>query len=205
MKLKRLFLAKKTAVTTAIFLSTILYFSCSSTKFSVPIPGQNETVVTNIFVEYMNIADIYFELEKFAKAETYYKAAMGNNDIYWSAYYKLAKCYVYQSKWADAQETYETILKRDPDNNSIKASIAYIYAMNGNHQKALDVYEELIKENPDQAEYLENYICVLLATENIDEAKTSIGELKEKFPENKRIEEFEKQLPKEETEEEKTE
>ncbi|MBP5603094.1 MAG: tetratricopeptide repeat protein [Treponema sp.] len=153
----------------------------------------------------MNIADIYFELEKFAKAETYYKAAMGNNDIYWSAYYKLAKCYVYQSKWADAQETYETILKRDPDNNSIKASIAYIYAMNGNHQKALDVYEELIKENPDQAEYLENYICVLLATENIDEAKTSIGELKEKFPENKRIEEFEKQLPKEETEEEKTE
>ena len=117
MKLKRLFLdnfIKKTAVFFAAVFA-FLFISCSSNKFAFPIPGENASAITNIYIEYLNIADIYFSLEKFDKAESYYKAAMGNKDIYWNAYYKLAKCYVYQSKWGDAQTAYETMLKRDPD------------------------------------------------------------------------------------------
>ena len=196
MKLKRLFLDS------IFLLSFVMIISCSSTKFSVPIPGQNEAVITNIYIEYLNIADIYFGLEKFDKAETYYKAAMGNKDIYWSAYYKLAKCYVYQSKWGDAQSTYETILKRDPDNSSIKSSMAYIYAMSGNTQKSIEIYKELIEAEPDQQELLENYICVLLTDENNkEEAQEAYETLKERFPESKKIEEFDKQFPKPEPEE----
>ena len=170
---------------------------------SVPIPGRNEAVITNIYAEYLNIADIYFGLEKFDKAETYYKAAMGNNDIYWTAFYKLAKCYVYQSKWGDAQAAYETILKRDSENGSIKASMAYIYAMNGSKDKAIEMYKELIDNNQDVSEYQENYICILLANEQTEEARQAFEQYKEKFPESKRVEEFEKQFPKheEETEE----
>ena len=204
MKLKKLFSAKSKHCISCIVFSTLFAFSvlsCSSTKLSVPIPGRSDAVITNIYIEYLNIADIYFDLEKFDKAETYYKAAMGNNDIYWKAYYKLAKCYVYQSKWGDAQTAYETMLKRDPDNSSIKSSIAYIYAMNGNTQKALEIYSELVEQVADQTELLENYICVLLAAEKTDEAQVQYDSLKEKFPESKRLEEFSKFFVVEESEE----
>ena len=149
MKLKRLYWAK--LCTAVVFFAAVLCLniSCSSNKIAVPIPGQSEAVQKNIYIEYMNIADIYFGLEKYDKAESYYKAAMGNKDIYWTAIYKLAKCYAYESKWADAQTIYETLLKRDEDNNTLKASVAYIYAMTGNTDKACSMYEELIKNNPE--------------------------------------------------------
>ena len=141
MKLKRLYWAR--AVLAAVVFAAVacLTISCSSNKIAVPIPGESESVQKNIYIEYMNLADAYMSLEKYDKAETYYKAAMGNKDIYWTAYYKLATCYVYQSKWADAQTVYETLLKRDSENNSVKASLAYIYAMNGRTEKACSAYE----------------------------------------------------------------
>lgn len=190
MKLKKSFWARAFFIVVLFTTASILSISCSSNKIAVPIPGQNEAVQKNIYIEYMNIADTYFDLQKYDKAETYYKAAMGNKEIYWTAYYKLAKCYAYQSKWADAQTVYETLLKRDPDNNSLKASVAYIYAMNGNTDKSSNMYELLIKENPEQSEYLENYICVLLGAELKEDAETQFEILKEKFPNSKRIEEF---------------
>ena len=187
-------------ITAALFIAAVILLnsSCSSNKLSFPIPGQNTAVITNIYVEYLNIADIYFGLEKYDKAESYYKAAMGNKDIYWNAYYKLAKCYAYQSKWPDAQTAYEKMLKRDPDNISLKSSIAYIYAMNGNTDKAIDMYKALIEESPDQVELLENYICVLIAADKNEEGEEQFNILKEKFPESSRLEELEKQFKKEE-------
>ncbi len=186
-------MVKITRTAALVFSAAVLFFniSCSSNKIAFPIPGERNAAITNIYAEYLNIADIYFELEKFDKAESYYKAAMGNRDIYWNAYYKLAKCYAYQSKWGDAQTAYETMLKRDPANTSIKSSIAYIYSMNGNTDKAIDLYQELLQESPDQVEILENYICLLLAVEKKEEAQSQVELLKEKFPESKRIEEFE--------------
>ncbi len=194
MKLKRLYWAKKSAAVLFCAAVLCLNISCSSTKMAVPIPGQSDAVISNIYIEYQNIADIYFGLEKFDKAETYYKAAMGNKDIYWTAYYKLAKCYVYQSKWGDAQTAYETMLKRDPENTTLKSSVAYIYAMNGSTEKSLELYNSLIQEIPESSEILENYICVLLADEKKDEAAQQYNMLKEKFPDSKRLEEFGKQF-----------
>lgn len=192
MKLKRLSLAR-TCLSVIIFTAGLCFFSsCSSNKIAVPIPGQGDAVQKNIYIEYLNIADTYFSLEKYDKAESYYKTAMGNKEIYWTAYYKLAKCYVYESKWGEAQTVYEEMLKRDPQNNTIKSSIAYIYAMNGNTDKACTMYEELIDNNPDVSEYLENYICVLLACEKREEAEIQLNILKEKFPQSKRVEEFSK-------------
>ena len=204
MKLKKSSWAK-IAFTAVMAVMLCLNISCTSNKIAVPIPGQSDAVQKNIYIEYLNIADIYFELEKYAKAETYYKAAMGNKEIYWTAYYKLAKCYAYESKWADAQTVYETLLKRDPDNNSLKASVGYIYAMNGNTDKASQIYEKLIEENPDQADYLENYICILLGAEKNEEAEAAYNTLVEKFPSSKRVEEFKKQFEKPEPEEENSE
>ena len=194
MKLKRLYWAR--AVIAAVFCIAVplLTASCSSSKIAFPIPGQRESAVKNIYIEYMNLADAYYELEKYDKAVSYYKAAMENKDIYWTAYYKLARCYVYQSKWDLAQTSYESLLKRDTENNSLKSSLAYIYAMNGNVEKSTAMYEELIDSNPDQSEYLENYICLLLAQDKKDEAKTQFDILAEKYPASKKIEELSKQF-----------
>ena len=194
MKLKRLYWAR--VVIAAVFCITVSLFaaSCSSSKIAVPIPGQKESAVKNIYIEYMNLADAYYELGKYDKAVSYYKAAMENKDIYWTAYYKLARCYVYQSKWDLAQTSYETLLKRDPENNSLKSSLAYIYAMNGNTEKSAQVYQELIAQNPDQSEYLENYICVLLAQGKKEDAKEQFEILNQKHPSSAKITELAKQF-----------
>ena len=70
MKLKRLFWDKRIAFTTGLLLLVISTISCSSSKFEIPIPGKNDTVISNIYIEYMNIADTYFDLKKYDKAET---------------------------------------------------------------------------------------------------------------------------------------
>ena len=199
MKLKKLF-SVRTYLFAIIFAAGSCFFiSCSSNKIAVPIPGQGDAVQKNIYVEYLNIADTYFSLEKYDKAESYYKTAMGNKEIYWTAYYKLAKCYVYESKWGEAQTIYEEMLKRDPENNTIKSSIAYIYAMNGNTDNAITLYEELIENNPDVSEYLENYICILLACDKKEEAEIQFNTFKEKFSQSKRVEEFSKLFEEEPT------
>ena len=66
--------------------------------------------------------------------------------------------------------------------------------MNGNVDKSTAMYEELIESNPDQSEYLENYICLLLAQDKKDEAKTQFDILAEKYPASKKIEELSKQF-----------
>ena len=173
MKLKKLFSAKKTYCRIFAVLSLLLFFSCTSASLSVPVPGQGAAKTRNIYAEYYNLGDSYFKLE---------------------SYYKLAKCYVYQSKWGDAQTAYETMLKRDPENTTIQSSVAYIYAMNGNIDKSLEIYKDLIEKIPESPEVLENYICVLLADEQKDEASIQYDILKEKFPESKRLEELGKQF-----------
>ena len=198
MKLKRLYWARAGIKAIVCIVFCLFTISCSSNKIAFPIPGQSESANKNIYIEYLSIADIYFDLEKYDKAETYYKAAMTNKDIYWTAYYKLARCYVYQSKWADAQSVYEEILKRDPDNSALKSNMAYIYAMNGNTNQSCLLYEQLINDYPEQSEYLENYICVLLAAEKKEEAEASYIKLRENFPDSKRIQEFDPQFVKEE-------
>ncbi len=202
MRLKRLFWARGKLEGFIVLLISCLITSCSSNKIALPIPGQNEAVQKNIYIEYMNIADTYFELQKYDKAENYYKAAMSNKDIYWTAFYKLAKCYVYQNKWALAQDAYENFLKRDENNNSLKASLAYIYAANGNISKSKEAYLELIEENPQQADYLENYISILIAMENMEEAKIYYEKLKEEFPSSSKIEDFKKKFESPESSEE---
>ena len=74
--------------------------------------------------------------------------------------------------------------------------------MNGNTEKAGQIYEKLIEENPDQADYLENYILILLGAEKKEEAEAAYNSLVEKFPASKRVEEFKKQFEKEEPAEE---
>lgn len=186
MKLKKSFSAS------LLILFSIIFSSCMSTSFDIPVPGQGDVKMININQEYLNIGDTYFKLEDYRNASNYYQKAMQNRKTYWNAYYKLAKCYAYLSDWNNALPMYKTILKRDPENASIKASIAYIYSMQGEFNKAEDLYTELISTQSENQSYLENYLAILLANEsklkqNKQTYEKYFAELQENFPESKNI------------------
>ena len=57
----------------AVFIS-LLFFSCN-TSAHFPVPGESEVKKNNMYVEYLNIANTYMDLEKFDKAIEFYSKA----------------------------------------------------------------------------------------------------------------------------------
>jgi len=182
---------KKNIISFLLSITFFIFISCKTTDL---IPGSNRIKIQNIYNEYLNIANVYYELEKFDKAIEYYTLAMDSKELYWACYYKLAQCSALTSKWSQAEEHYVVLQKRDPENSSIKASLAYIKAMGGNVEESKKMYQELIHEHPENQLYLENYIAILFLEKNIAEASVPLATLKDLFPDSKNISKFESQL-----------
>ena len=174
-------------------LVTVLLFSCnSSTHF--PVPGERKITQAALHAEYFLIADAYAELENYEKAIQYYKLAMRDKNLYWTALYKLGRMYAFSKNWNNAKDVFEKLLARDPQNMSLKLSLAYIQAMSGSFDEAKIAYESLIDEQQKNETPLINYIIILLSLEDFDAAETQLAVLKERFPENTSISDFEKRL-----------
>lgn len=184
---------KKIIFVAALVISSF-FISCASSGSLIP--GENQAIIQNIYVEYLNIADTYYSQQNYDKAISYYTKALENKNIYWNAYYKLAKCYVFKSNWTEAEIMYKKILERDSDNMSIKSALAYIYSMNNNLDEALKAYEELYNLQPTDMESLENYIAVLLLKENTELSESLITKLGEEFPDSTNTDKFVAQLKK---------
>lgn len=182
---------KKNIISFLLSITFFIFISCKTTDL---IPGSNRIKIQNIYNEYLNIANVYYELEKFDKAIEYYTLAMDSKELYWACYYNLAQCYALTSKWSQAEEHYVVLQKRDPENSSIKASLAYIKAMGGNVEESKKMYQELIHEHPENQLYLENYIAILFLEKNITEVSVPLATLKDLFPDSKNISKFESQL-----------
>ncbi len=192
MKLRKSFWAKL-----LIFLLIIFLTSCATNTLSVPVPGQGDVKLRNIYAEYYILGESYYKLEDYKKAAEYYELAMKKKEQYWAAYYKLAKCYVFTSDWNKALPMYKKILERDPENSSIKASLAYIYSMQGDFNNSISIYQELLTLQPKNQEYLENYLAVMIADEKKFEKKYSEDFIKNyevlstEYPDNKNLKTFE--------------
>lgn len=167
-----------------LFVS-VFFFSCSTNKFYLP--GEKNTEIKNICVEYFNIAEEYFNQKNYSKAINYYKLAMKDDSLYNASYYKLGKCYALNKEYDKSLEIFENINKNDKDNTSINATIAYLYAMSGNAKKAAEIYNSILKENSDSEEVIVNYISVLIYLEDYETAKLNLKLLEEKFPKNENI------------------
>ena len=189
---KNIFIKKNFVFSTLI--SLFLLTGCVSKP--IPIPGENRIIIKNIYIEYSNIADKYFELEDYKNAVKYYELSMEDKNLYWQSYYKLAKCYALLSEWQNALPMFEKLLERDNDNHSLKASVAYIYSMQGEMQKALAVYKELLEEDSQNEKYLENYLAILLHSkeffmENQEEFDKIYSQIETNFPSNSNLKLFE--------------
>lgn len=185
------------------FCSTVIFFSlfvvaCSSLN-EFGIPGEIEAKRNNIYIEYMNLGDSYFELAKYDKAIEYYNLALKNKEIYWVCYFKLGRTYALAKKYTEARKIYNRLLKRDKNNTDIQISLAYLYAMEGKTDSAISIYEYLCSKEEYNADILVNYINVLILDEQLNYAKSKLTLLKEKFPDNQNIETFEKNLLKDDS------
>ena len=183
----------KSCIFSILFFNIFLIFSCVSKP--IPIPGESKILIENIYFEYLNIADKYFELEDYNNAAKYYKLAMENKNLYWQSYYKLAKTYALLSDWKNALPMFEKLLERDKDNHSIKASLAYIYSMQGDTKKAIEIYKKLLEEDSLNEKYLENYLAVLLSSkdsflENQEEIEKIYEQIETNFPNNTNLKIF---------------
>ena len=183
----------KSCIFSILFFNIFLILSCVSKP--IPIPGESKILIENIYFEYLNIADKYFELEDYNNAAKYYKLAMENKNLYWQSYYKLAKTYALLSDWKNALPMFEKLLERDKDNHSIKASLAYIYSMQGDTKKAIEIYIKLLEEDSLNEKYLENYLAVLLSSkdsflENQEEIEKIYEQIETNFPNNTNLKIF---------------
>lgn len=174
------------------FLFCYLFSACSSIK--IPVPGEKQTIVSNIYSEYYNIGEAYLSLAKYDQAVRYFTMAMGNKKLYWSCVYKCARACALGEKWDDARKYYIMLSKRDPDNLDIKLSLAYISAMSSDVKRASKIYERLFELYPDNDHILENYINIELYFKNTEHAKQLLKVLKEKFSDNKNISTFENKI-----------
>lgn len=183
-------MSKKFFALICIFIFPLV-FSCH-TAIHVPVPGETAVKIDNIYTEYYNIAENYMSMEKFDKAIEFYDLSMKNKNLYWSALYKKGRAYALAKDYKEARKIYNRLLKRDRTNTDLQVSIAYLYAMEGNYASSVNIYEYLCDKNPENAEILVNFINVLIANSQNDYAEQKFGELKEKFPDNSNIQEFEK-------------
>ena len=176
------------------------FVSCVSDKV-IPIPGEEGKIINNIYVEYYDIAETYYNLQNYSKAIDYYERAMSNKKLYWSSYFKLAKCYVLSSNWNKALPMYKKILSRDPDNSTLKASLAYIYIMQGDLKSAKNIYEELLQLEPNNQSYIENYVAILMVDEenykaNLEKITELMTLLRTQYPDNSNTKKLEETIKK---------
>ena len=183
----------KSCIFSILFFNIFLILSCVSKP--IPIPGESKILIENIYFEYLNIADKYFELKDYNNAAKYYKLAMENKNLYWQSYYKLAKTYALLSDWKNALPMFEKLLERDKDNHSIKASLAYIYSMQGDTKKSIEIYKKLLEEDSLNEKYLENYLAVLLSSkdsfvEKQEDIEKIYEQIETNFPNNTNLKIF---------------
>ena len=177
----------------AVLLAALLIVSCK-TGAHFPIPGEASVTRSSLAAEYMAVADAYAELEKYDKAAPYYKRAMQDESLYWTALYKLGRMYALAKNWNEAEKIYKRLLERDAQNVSIRMSLAYIQAMSGDLEGAKAAYKTLVDENVQNETVLVNYIAVLLSQKDMAGAEEAIALLKERFPESASLADYEKRL-----------
>lgn len=184
---------KYSAVVSAFLIILCTAVSCKSAT-GVRIPGEEKIRIENITAEYFQIAKAYQDLKNYSKAIEYYNLAMSDSKFYDSSLYQIGVCYVFTKDWENAENIFKELLKKDPDNISLQSSIAYIKANSGKVNEAAELYMQICEKNPSDVAYLKNYISVLIACENLDEAERQLLKLKENFPDEQSITTIEKKV-----------
>jgi len=175
----------------SIILVSLIFSSCVTDNM---IPGRKGAQVLNLYKEYMNLGDAYYDLKKYDKAIECYKQASGFKEFYWNCVYKMADSYFRLGNWSESESLYLKLIKRDGDNLQLKEALAYVYASQGKFSESLEIYSKLQEDFPENQSFLENQIVLLITSGENKLAREKVENLKTLFPDNTKVETYSKKL-----------
>jgi tetratricopeptide (TPR) repeat protein len=121
--------------------------------------------------EYFAIGMAYFEMGKFAEAETWLNKAKAKDKTLHASEYNLGRIAFETGRYETALKHFKAILKRDPNNVLALKAAAYTYIRDGNIEKAGELYKKILELVPESADDGYNYALVLFAMKKYEEAE----------------------------------
>jgi len=136
--------------------------------------------------EYFSIGMAYFDMGKFAEAETWLNRARSADKTMLASEYNLGRIAFETGRYEEAAVYFENILKRDPDNIMALKAAAYSRIKNGNFEKAEAHYTRVLKLVPESADDGFNYALVLYGLQKYEDCESVLNKypfaLEEKAP-----------------------
>ena len=121
--------------------------------------------------EYFAIGMAYYEMGKFAEAETWLNRAKAKDKTMHASEYNLGRIAFETGRYDDALKHFESILKHDPNNVMALKAAAYTHIRNGNIEKAAALYDKVLALVPESADDGYNYALVLFAMKKYEETE----------------------------------
>jgi tetratricopeptide (TPR) repeat protein len=172
---KKLYPAK---VTETFFLLIALFFIAGSISCVTRGAAQAE--------EYFSIGMAYFEMGKFAEAETWLNRARTADKTMLASEYNLGRIAFETGHYKEAAGYFENILKKDPDNTMALKAAAYTRIKNGDFEKAEAHYSRVLELIPESADDGYNYALVLYGLQKYENCERVLNKypfaLEEKAP-----------------------
>ena len=94
----------------------------------------------DLSVEYFNIGNAYFKLEKLDKAEDYYLRSIDIDADYNSPRFNLSQIYISQSKFKLAKKQLFILYKQDQQNIKVNRMLGFCFYVEGNIDNSLKYY-----------------------------------------------------------------
>ena len=140
----------------------ILFSSCAS---------QREAWDITRAEEFFSIGMAYFEIGRFADAETWLNRARAVDRTLVASEYNLGVIAFETRRFGDAARHFENVLNRDPDNVMALQAAAFMLIRNGEFERAEAMYNRILELIPESANDGFNYALVLFGLERFDESE----------------------------------
>ena len=110
------------------------------------------------------------------------------------AYECLGRLYECKKDYKLAKQTFQFLKKLAPNDASVIASLGEVEKKLGNGIRALKYFQQAVKISPRNPKYLDFMITSAIEEEDFDQADDGLKVLKEVNPNNKKIDEFKRQI-----------
>ena len=134
--------------------------------------------------EYFTIGMAFFDLGRFAEAETWLNRAQAADRTMVASEYNLGRIAYETGRYSDAVRLFERVLSQDPNNVMALRAAAYSRIRNGDLEIALELYDRVLTLIPESADDGFNYALVLYAIERYEESEEVLNRYEIALEEN---------------------
>ncbi|MCL2602473.1 MAG: tetratricopeptide repeat protein, partial [Treponema sp.] len=146
-----------------LLCATLVVSSCASRR------GQVQAE------EFFAIGMAFFDLGRFADAETWLNRALVSDRTMTASEYNLGRIAFETGRFEEAAVYFERVLRRDPDNVMALRAAAYSRVSNGDFEKAEALYLRVLALVPESADGAFNHALVLYAMERYAESEEALN------------------------------